>query len=151
MLVRLENGIPTAWPVTEAHMQHMHPNTSFALPATEETLAEFGYGTFEYSDPATYNAEFEVPKELPPVLTNGKWKQAWEIIEKYTTEEKATYISARDAQATEFAKTAYQLQRKSEYPPMEDYLDGIVKGDQAQVQAYIDACQAVKAKYPKPA
>lgn len=44
----------------------------------------------------------------------------------------------------------YQAQRAAEYPPMTDYLDGIVKGDQAQVQAYIDACLAVKAKYPKP-
>lgn len=40
--------------------------------------------------------------------------------------------------------------RAAEYPPMTDYLDGIVKGNQAQVQAYIDACLAVKAKYPKP-
>lgn len=45
---------------------------------------------------------------------------------------------------------AYQRQRAAEYPPMTDYVDGIVKGDQAQVQAYIDACLAVKAKYPKP-
>lgn len=44
----------------------------------------------------------------------------------------------------------YQRLRAAEYPPMADYLDGIVKGDQAQVQAYIDACLAVKAKYPKP-
>ena len=42
-------------------------------------------------------------------------------------------------------------QRAAEYPSMADYLDGIVKGDTAQVQAYIDACLAVKAKYPKPA
>ena len=39
--------------------------------------------------------------------------------------------------------------RSAEYPPMSDYLDGIVKGDTAQVQAYIDACLAVKTKYPK--
>lgn len=45
---------------------------------------------------------------------------------------------------------AYKEQRVREYPPMADYLDGIVKGDQTQVQAYIDACLAVKAKYPKP-
>jgi hypothetical protein len=45
---------------------------------------------------------------------------------------------------------AYQAQRAAEYPPMADYVDGIVKGDQEQVQAYIDACLAVKAKYPKP-
>jgi hypothetical protein len=43
----------------------------------------------------------------------------------------------------------YQQLRAAEYPPYADYLDGIVKGDQAQVQAYIDACLAVKAKYPK--
>lgn len=45
---------------------------------------------------------------------------------------------------------AYQAQRAAEYPPMADYIDGIVKGDEAQVQVYIDACLAVKAKYPKP-
>jgi len=50
----------------------------------------------------------------------------------------------------EEAKTQYQRDRASEYPPMADYIDGVVKGDQAQIQAYIDACLAVKAKYPKP-
>ena len=44
---------------------------------------------------------------------------------------------------------AYIAKRAAEYPPITDYIDGIVKGDQAQVQAYIDACLAVKAKYPK--
>jgi hypothetical protein len=44
----------------------------------------------------------------------------------------------------------YKYQRVTEYPPITDYLDGIVKGDTEQVQAYIDACLAVKAKYPKP-
>ncbi len=45
--------------------------------------------------------------------------------------------------------TAYKDKRAAEYPDFREYLDGIVKGDQAQVQAYIDACNAVKAKYPK--
>jgi hypothetical protein len=44
----------------------------------------------------------------------------------------------------------YKWKRAAEYPKMEDYLDGIVKGDQVQVQTYIDACLAVKNKYPKP-
>jgi hypothetical protein len=48
------------------------------------------------------------------------------------------------------AAVVYKAQRTSEYPDFRDYLDGIVKGDQSQVQAYIDACLAVKAKYPKP-
>lgn len=46
--------------------------------------------------------------------------------------------------------TDYRVQRAAEYPPMADYLDGVVKGDQAQIDAYIAACQAVKTKYPKP-
>jgi hypothetical protein len=45
--------------------------------------------------------------------------------------------------------TAYKRQRAAEYPPMTDYLDGIVKGDQKQIDKYIADCQAVKVKYPK--
>ena len=47
------------------------------------------------------------------------------------------------------ASEAYKVKRVAEYPPFTDYLDGIVKGDNTQVQAYIDACLAVKNKYPK--
>jgi hypothetical protein len=45
---------------------------------------------------------------------------------------------------------AYKYQRAAEYPPITDYIDGVVKGGQAQIDAYIAACLAVKAKYPKP-
>ena len=44
---------------------------------------------------------------------------------------------------------AYKYKRASEYPPITDYLDGVVKGDQAQIDKYIADCLAVKAKYPK--
>jgi len=44
---------------------------------------------------------------------------------------------------------AYIAKRQAEYPPMTDYLDGVVKDDQAQIAKYIADCQAVKAKYPK--
>ena len=49
----------------------------------------------------------------------------------------------------EIPSVSYYILRKAEYPPAEEYLDAIVKGDDAAVQAYIDACLAVKAKYPK--
>ena len=44
---------------------------------------------------------------------------------------------------------AYIAKRAAEYPPVTDYLDAIVKGDQAQIDKYIADCLAVKAKYPK--
>ena len=44
---------------------------------------------------------------------------------------------------------AYKSKRQAEYPPYTDYLDGVVKGNQSQIDTYIAACQAVKTKYPK--
>ena len=51
---------------------------------------------------------------------------------------------------SEYDALEYQRLRALEYPDFKDYLDGVVKGDQAQIDAYIAACQAVKDKYPKP-
>ena len=44
---------------------------------------------------------------------------------------------------------AYIAKRASEFPPITDYIDGVVKGDQAQIDKYIADCLATKAKYPK--
>jgi hypothetical protein len=70
-----------------------------------------------------------------------------------TAEEEAELDAKETAYLTELAELAkiqYQRDRAFEYPPITDYIDGVVKGDQAQIQTYIDACLAVKAKYPKP-
>ena len=71
----------------------------------------------------------------------------------FTAEEEAEWAAdhaAAVAAVTAAEAVAYKAKRAAEYPSMADYLDGIVKGDTAQVQTYIDACLAVKAKYPKP-
>jgi hypothetical protein len=71
----------------------------------------------------------------------------------FTAEEEVQWAAdqaAAAAAAIAAAAVAYKAQRAAEYPSMAEYLDGIVKGDTAQVQAYIAACLAVKAKYPKP-
>lgn len=59
-------------------------------------------------------------------------------------------IAEQERLAVEYAKNEYKEKRRNEYPPITDYIDGVVKGDQAQIDAYVAACQAVKAKYPKP-
>ena len=48
------------------------------------------------------------------------------------------------------AEKTYSDRRKESYPPATDYLDGVVKGDQGQIDKYIADCLAVKDKYPKP-
>ena len=44
---------------------------------------------------------------------------------------------------------SYIAKRQAEYPNVIDYIDGVVKGDQAQINKYIADCQAVKSRYPK--
>ena len=67
---------------------------------------------------------------------------AYDKDEKVVTYNEATVQAYIDAHA-------YIAKRQAEYPPMTDYLDGIAKGDQAQIDKYIADCQAVKTKYPK--
>lgn len=50
----------------------------------------------------------------------------------------------------EYDALEYKRLRSTEYPDFKEYLDGIVKGDQAQIDKYIADCLAVKEKYPKP-
>jgi hypothetical protein len=42
---------------------------------------------------------------------------------------------------------AYIAKRAAEFPPITDYIDGVVKGDQAQIDKYIADCLAVKARH----
>jgi hypothetical protein len=45
---------------------------------------------------------------------------------------------------------SYVDKRRGEYPPIEEYIDGVVKGDQTQIDEYVQKCLDVKLKYPKP-
>jgi len=64
------------------------------------------------------------------------------------TNEQAEEIN-RQKQIAKFNALSYVDKRAAEYPPITDYLDGVVKGDQTQIDKYIADCQAVKTKYPK--
>ena len=59
-------------------------------------------------------------------------------------------LDAYEVQANEVERlNLVKANRTNEYPDFKENLDGIVKGDNAQVQKYINDCLAVKAKYPK--
>jgi hypothetical protein len=75
-------------------------------------------------------------------------KQDCEIIFATDAEVAQSLAAVKELEAQE-AATQYQRDRAREYPPITDYIDGVVKGDQAQIDAYIEACLAVKNKYPK--
>lgn len=82
------------------------------------------------------------PAPTVPDGTRAKWDGAW-VFEN--TPEPVT-----EQQVDLTAGWTYAEWRLSEYPSFSEYLDGVVKGDQAQIDQYIADCLAVKAKYPKP-
>jgi len=78
---------------------------------------------------------------------NGAYIKEWNLdIAKPTLAQ----LNAFEAQANEVERlNLVKANRANEYPDFKEYLDGIVKGDDAQIQKYINDCLAVKAKYPK--
>lgn len=133
MYLKLNNGIIEKYPYTIGELRRDNPQTSFPSQIPESLLEEFGVFKVEPTDGPEVSFDKNV-SEGNPELVDGVWKQVWNVTDASYDQHLARVLSAR----------------ANEYPPMADYLDGIVKGDQAQIQAYIDACLAVKTKYPKP-
>lgn len=97
---------------------------------------------------------FEALKNLRP---NSAFSVSGETYEGITWLDETNEIPSKaevEAEAARLKNIAelmsYKQKRMHEYPPVANYLDAVVKGDQAGIQEYIDACLAVKAKYPKP-
>jgi len=71
------------------------------------------------------------------------WLEGTTPISKADIQTKITELQA------EYDALDYARKRQAEYPDIYDYMDGIVKSDQAQIDKYIADCQVVKDKYPK--
>jgi len=92
------------------------------VPAVTETVVE---GDMEF--------EQIVTPEVPEVRELVRLYEAIDVSDKVSA-----YINSKYAELRAVA-----------YPPMADYLDAIVKDDAEAIEAYKQACLAVKAKYPK--
>ena len=93
------------------------------------------------------------PQALQNIRPYARWTVDDDVLIWNDTEQSAPTEDELNAEISrlqaEYDAQEYARLRSSEYPPITDYLDGVVKGDQAQIDAYIAACLAVKAKYPK--
>lgn len=77
-----------------------------------------------------------------PVVPEGsraKWDGGW-VIEP---------MPQPEPEEPQPEEPTYSELRAVAYPDFRDYLDGVVKGDQDQINKYIADCLAVKAQYPK--
>lgn len=133
MYVKVNNDVVEKYPYTVKDIRSANPQTSFPAEIPDELFSQYGVFKVQPSQkPAVDNTKKIVEKQ--PLFIEGVWVQNWVVFDATYEEQLARVLEAR----------------ASEYPPMADYLDGIVKGDQAQIDKYIADCLAVKAKYPKP-
>ena len=97
----------------------------------------------------------DITQALLKLKPNAQWIVRGDTLEWLDTEQTEPTKAEIDAEIkrlqAEQDALAYQELRAREYPPVTDYLDGIAKADDLQVQKYIDECLAVKLKYPKKA
>lgn len=75
----------------------------------------------------------------------------WLKIDEIPTKEEILLEKTR--LENEYQATEYQRLRQPEYPPLEDLADALYwqsKGDDSKMVSYLQACDEVKNKYPKP-
>lgn len=113
MIAKVENGVVTQWPLGENFIQSAHPNTSFSFPLNDATLSQFGFAKFSYSDQPEHDAEFQEVREVTPTLSGGVATQSWEVVEKYTAEEKTAYVTKREAETLDTKKAAVRSERNA--------------------------------------
>ena len=83
---------------------------------------------------ATYDEDGMVLTEAVAEVT--------ELVRPYVAKDVADIVDA-------YVNNKYKELRAKEYPPIADYVDAVVKDDTEAIEAYKEACLAVKAKYPK--
>jgi len=133
MYIKLNNGQVEKYPYSQGQLRADNPDTSFPQEMSDSLLADWDVYPVKPVEQPQVDHTKNV-KEDTPQFINDEWVQVWEVT---------------PASNEQILQRILDL-RASEYPPMSDYVDGVVKGDQAQIDKYIADCLAVKAKYPKP-
>lgn len=80
MLIKLENGAPVGYPITNENFYQLYPGISFPFPLYPSAVEPFGYGMYEFSQiptPGTYEKVIEVD---PIKNDQGIWMQTWEVV-----------------------------------------------------------------------
>lgn len=115
-------------------LRSLAPGASFVSQNTGDLEAD--YAATEWLDDSEMPTLAAVQAELNRIKSN--------------IPDEATYEALVVEQ---LALTEYQRLRAPEYPPLTDLADAIYwqqQGDDSKMAAYVAACEAVKAKYPKP-
>ena len=92
-----------------------------------------------------------IRKAYPQVVSIADDKFAWDAEGTEVVLDEDCIAEALAVIMKVAAATEYQRLRAVAYPDYREFLDGIVKDDRVQIDAYREKCLEVKARFPKPA
>ena len=133
-----------AYPVTQDQIQAEYPNTSFPTPF----VAPDPYEPVFDSPQPSYDPATQYVQQVAPILTNGQYYQAWEVL-TLSPEQQAAYIANLQAQTS---ATAQQLLSATDWTAIASVADPAVSTphltNQAEFLAYRSAVRAIGVNPP---
>ena len=111
MLVKLDDGVPSEWPVNESRVKHENPNISFPRDFNNVDVAAYGFAPFEYADSPAFDQEYQTCEETTPVLREGTYVHTWQVSDKYTSEERTTYDAQKESLRVKILPDTHRYQR----------------------------------------
>ena len=79
-MIRILDG-STVWPYSLSQLRADEPSRSFSNRPSAAELAIYGVFRVQATAAPEYDPATHRVVELPPVLTDGQWQQAWELVE----------------------------------------------------------------------
>lgn len=145
MYVKIENNTPAEWPVQAFQIRSAFSHVSFPSPMSDEDVLQFGFEPYKASDKPVIDELVESVEEVSPVKqADGSWLQQWQVVEKYSPEERERLLAEREV---EREKQRVEQVRQSIMDGVQRYLD-----DFAQTKTYdgiLSACTYATSSVPK--
>ncbi len=99
MYVKIENNTPVEWPVQAFQIRSAFSHVSFPSPMVNEDVLQFGFEPYKTSDKPIADELIESVEEVAPVKqADGSWLQQWQVVEKYSAEERDRLLAEREVE-----------------------------------------------------
>ena len=96
MLIKIENGKPTGYPIASENFRQLFPGTSFPAYLTPESVDPFGYGLYDFTEKPEVSRYQRATEGESLQDESGIWRQQW-ILEEMNEEEKQQADAAQES------------------------------------------------------
>jgi hypothetical protein len=150
MFVRLQDGLPTEWPVQDFQIRSAYRDRSFPMPLPPESVAALGFEPFEIIEAPNYDERVQRLRELAPVKgSDGVWRQTWQIDEIYPdANEKSRVLAELESQEIAGRIEHIKTLRRMSYLKYADPLYFKAQRGEATLEEWQAKIAEIKAEFP---